>query len=216
MITSYKELTISKYKELRKILDEPRGELDLQANVIAVLCDMSVEDVYALPLTKYEDLVRKTAFIINKPQLNGRIPDKVKIGEMVCEFTKNTNKLTAGQYIDYQTYVSKPEKEQDIAAILSCFLVPKGMKYCDGYDVVEIISWLNEHMSMYDALNVCFFFRKKSLKSIKRSLIYLESMMRVMRRKEKNQEAMEKMEIAIKDLQALRKSLQESGDGLLW
>ena len=221
MIETYKELTIKKYNELRKVLAEPMGELDLQANVISVLTDMSVNDVYNLPLTKYQELVEKTAFILAKPNLDGKIPDKIVIttstGEKLeCRVVKDINKITAAQYIDYQTLAAKPDKEQNIAAILACFIVPKGMKYCDGYDVADVITWLNEHMNMYDALNICFFFRKKYLRSIKATLVYLRVIMKMMRKKEKNQEVRMKIQEAETQLQTLYQTLQDNGDGLLW
>ena len=221
MIESYKDLTIKKYQELRKVLDEPAPLLDMQASIIAVLSDASVDEVLNLPLGKYEDLVSKTWFINEKPQLDGRIPDKIVIttstGEKLeCRVVKDIDKITAAQYIDYQTLAAKEDKDGNIANILACFIVPKGMKYCDGYDVAEVINWLNGHMNMYDALNICFFFRKKYLRSIKATLISLRLMMKMMRMREKNQELKEKMEKAITDLKTLYLNLRDNGDGLIW
>lgn len=216
MITTYRELTINKYLEIREILQEDGGELNIQANIIACLAGMDVDDVLNLTLTKYNDLARKTAFLMKKPDLNGRIPNKLNINNRECVITTNVNKLTAAQYIDYQTLTAMKDQEKYISNVLACFIVPKGMKYGDGYDIDEIITWIGENMSIQDAMNICFFFRKKYLHSIRTTLISLELQMKMMKLKTKNPEVKEKMKELNKKLTEYRKLLQNAGDGLVW
>lgn len=216
MITSYKELTINKYQEIREILQEDGGELNIQAGIIATLTGMSIDDVLNLTLSRYNEYAQKTAFLMSKPKLDGHIPSKLNINGRECVITKDIKKLTAAQYIDYQTLTGMQEQEKYLANILACFIVPQGCKYNDGYDNGEIIKWIGENLSIVDGLNICFFFRKKYMSSIKFTITYLELTMKRLARKEKDPEIQEKMKELNKMLTEYRKLLQQSGDGLLW
>lgn len=216
MITSYKDLTIKKYQEIRDILENDGGELNIQASIIACLCDMDVDSVYELNLTKYHELANNTAFLMNKPVIDGKVPSKIIINGKEYVLTTKVNKLTAGQYIDYQTLTAMPNQEKYLANILACFIVPKGCKYGEGYDTDELVNWITNNMSIQDAMNICFFFRKKYLKSIKLTLTYLELQMRMMKWKMKTEETKEKMKEVTKLLKQYRILLEESGAGSQW
>lgn len=216
MITSYKEMNINKYQEIRQIIQEDGGELNIQAGIIAALTGMSLDDVMNLSLTKYNEYVQKTAFLLEKPKLDGRIPNKLNINGMECEITKNVNKLTAAQYIDYQTLTAMKDQDKYLANILACFIVPRGKKYGDGYETDEIAKWIGENLSIVDGLNICFFFRKKYLNSIRFTVTYLELTMKRMARKEKDPKIQAMMKDLNEKLTMYRKLLQENGDGLVW
>lgn len=216
MITSYKEMTINKYQEIRQIIDEDGGELNMQARIIGALTGMSLDDVLNLSLTKYNEYVQKTAFLLEKPKLDGRIPNRLNINGMECEITKNVNKLTAAQYIDYQTLTAMKDQEKYLANILACFIVPKGKKYGDGYETDDIVAWIGENLSIVDGLNICFFFRKKYVNSIRFTVTYLELTMKRMARKEKDPKIQAMMKELNEKLTEYRKLLQENGDGLVW
>lgn len=216
MITSYKELTINKYLEIRQILEDDGGELNVQANIIACLTGMELDAVMNLSLTKYNEYAQKTAFLMNKPDVDGKVPDNLVINGMVCYLTKNVNKLTAAQYIDYQTLIALKNQEKYIANVLACFIVPKGKTYNVGYDADDIAEWLGENLSILDAMNICFFFRKKYLESIKLTLTYLGLQMRLMKLKVKNPEVKVRMKELARKIQGYRKVLEDAGDGLLW
>lgn len=216
MITDYKNLTINKYLEIKDILNDDGGELNIQSRIISCLADMDLDDVLNLSLTRYNELAQKTAFLMEKPKLTGRIPNKLNINGRECTITKNVNKLTAAQYIDYQTLTAQEDSDKYIAAVIACFIVPVGFTYGDGYDVQEIAEWLGDNLSILDALNVCFFFRKKYLDLIKRTLVYLELRMRMIRTKKETPEIQMKMKELKKMIHQYRMIIQESGDGLLW
>ena len=212
MITSYKDLTINKYQEIREILKEDGGELTIQANIIACLSGMDNDTVYNLSLSKYNELVQQTAFLLEKPKVSDKIPSRLNINGRECYVTTNVNKLTAAQYIDYQNLIAMDNQEKYLANILACFVIPKGHKYGDGYEIDEIVEWLGENLSIQDAMNICFFFRKKYLNSIKITLTYLELRMKQMKRKMKKPE----MEEIMKRIREYRTLLENAGDGLIW
>lgn len=213
MITNYKELNIKKYQEIRKVLAEDGGELNIQAHILSILTGMDVDTILNLSLSKYNELVQKSAFLFGKPEINEHVPSRIIINDHEYTLCKNVDKLTAAQYIDYQTYISMKDQEKYLANVIACFLIPKGKKYNDGYDVLEVANEIAEHLSIEDAMSICFFFRKKYLNSIKLTVTFLELQMRMMKWKMRTQEMKEKMEELSKRLKEYRKVLENVGDG---
>lgn len=211
MITSYKDLTIKKYQEIRQILAEDGGELNIQSRIIACLTDMELDAVLNLSLTKYNEYVQKSSFLMDKPVINKHVPSKIVINGKEYVLTKNVNKLTASQYIDYQNYIAEKDNEKYLANIIACFLVPKGMKYNDGYDVLDVAEEIAENLSIQDAMDICFFFRRKYLNSIKLTLTYLGLRVRMM--KAKDPETKEKMKQVNKMIAEYRLALENVGAG---
>ena len=66
MIKSYDELTINKYLELQAMLEEEWNELELQVHLIAILSDMTDDEVLNLSLDDYQEKVRQTSFLLEK------------------------------------------------------------------------------------------------------------------------------------------------------
>lgn len=215
MIQSYKDLSINKYIEILKILKEDGGELNIQARILACLTDTDLDSILNLTLSKYNELVVKSAFLMDKPKFDGKVPNKLVIGDREFYITKDTRKLTAAQYIDYQTWTSQEDQDKYLANVLACFVIPKGFEYNDGYDVNEVAELIGENMSVVDGMNICFFFRKKYLESIKLTVTYLELTMKRMARKEKNPEVKTKLKELNEKLKEYRQLLQENGDGLI-
>ena len=215
MITNYSQLTINKYQDIRNILEEDGGELNIQARIIACLNDMDEDTVFNLSLSKYSELAQQTAFLMEKPKLDGRFPSRIIVNGKECHLVTNVSKLTAGQYIDYQSYISLPDQEKYLANILACFFIPKGCQYGEGYDTDEIAKWIGDNLSIKDAMNICFFFRKKYLRSIKRMLTYLESQMTVIRWKVKDPTMKEKMKEISRKMEEYQTLLENVGAGYL-
>ena len=66
--------------------------------------------------------------------------------------------------------------ERHLADILSVALVPVGKKYNEGYEIEGLKADLWS-MNVGDALAVCFFFQRKWLRSMRRTLNYLAGRM---------------------------------------
>ena len=217
MITSYDKLTIGKYTEIQEILrSEYEDFIEVQPKIVAVLNDSTEQEVLNLPLSKYTDMVRQSAFVLEPPKLKGRSVVDLNINGRAFTFVRNIQDITASQYIDYQTLVTNKDNWKLLPNILACFLIPKGGKYCEGYDIADVIVWLKEHMDVYTAMDTCFFFRKKSLKSIKRSLRYSAALMRVMKWRAKDEMTKKRLRKLRVELEEELDSLQKLGDGGLW
>lgn len=211
MINNYKDLTIAKYQELYSVDWEDMEEIDRQVAIISILSDKTEEEVLALPLTEYGKLAAQTEFLTREPNVKNRTPNKVKINGREYEVLKDINDMTAGQYIDYQQYLSLNDVTKYLPNLLSCFIIPKGKKYGE-YNVQDVIEDIRFNISVEEALNIAGFFMKKFRTSIEGMLLYLGWKMKWMKRKTKDETVKKKLEVARKRFQSLYNSIR-NGDG---
>lgn len=184
MITSYKELSINEYLDLKALMaEESPDDLSAQARLIAFLDNKTEEEVMAMKLPDYHRLVEKTRFLMELPKPSKKAPKSIKVGNYKLNVVSDMAKMTTAQYIDYQNYLSMPDREKYMANIVGCFFVPQGKKYNIGYDIDEVTKLIANNVSIQDAVDICFFFTQKWLSSIKDSLRYLEWKTRMMMRK---------------------------------
>ena len=212
MIDSYKTLSVGKYMEIRELLKQELDEMDLQAEILAVLNDTTVDEIMKLPLPKYSEYVRMSAFLTEKPKPKADCPKKITLNDRKYYVVRKAEDLTAAQYIDYQNYMKMDDPDSKLAEILSIFIIPDGKKYADGYDIAEVVKDIRDYLPIIVGFNICFFFRKKQAESIERTLIYLELMMKIWKRKVLTQEQKTMMEEAERKMKLLRDLLSD-GDG---
>lgn len=203
----YKDINIGTYVDIMATIKEHEGEeLELHVKLISLVYGLEEDQVLDLPLSKFEEYERELAFLYRKPKITGKIPNKIVLNGRKYEVVKNAKKLTASQYIDYQSYLKLEDPDSHIAQVLSVFLIPEGEKY-GAYDIEPVVQEISNNLSTQMALDVCFFFRKKYLRSIRNTILYLEAMMKMMRRKAKsNPLMMEKVKEIEKNLKIMREA----------
>ena len=206
MIDNYKDLTIEKYVELYELDINGMEEIDIQSNIISILADITVDEVLDLPIPQYKKLVQKTAFMTVPPQVKPRKIKKITIDGKEFKVLDKVEDMTTGQYIDYQTYLSKGNIKM-LPYILTCLIIPNGEKYGDS-DTVEYM----KKMSVEEALTISNFFMNKSRTLTRTTLRYLEWMMKRKMKKTKDETVKQKIMEAIQSLRSLRNSLKD-GDG---
>lgn len=208
----YKDVNVGTYLDVRATIKEHEGsEIELHVKIISLLFGMSEDEVLDMPLDKFLECETGIGFLYRRPKITGKIPNVITLNNRKYNVIKDSKKLTASQYIDYQTYIGMEDPDSHIAEVLSVFLVPEGEKY-GHYDIEPVIEEIKQYMPIQTALDVCFFFRKKSLKSSKHTLRYLLWMMRGMRMKNrKNKQMVEKITEIEKNLMIMQTVLQESG-----
>lgn len=207
MIDSYKTLTIRKYQELRSLDTQGMEEIDIQVAFISILNEMDEDAVLNLPINEYKALVVKLGFLNTLPNANHRPPRKIILNGHKYELLRGIDSMSAGQYIDYETYLSENKIDSLLPQILSCFVIPQGKKYGE-YDVAEVIEDIKE-MPLEDALCISNFFFLKSQRSINNTLRYLEwTMKRLRRKKTMDEETKKKMEVVMEMMRRLRTILK--------
>lgn len=202
MINNYKDLTLEKYIELYELDIHGMEEIDIQSNIIAILSDMTVDEILDLPIPQYKKLAQQTAFLTTQPQVKARKISKIYINGKEYNVLDKIEKMTTGQYIDYQTYLKKNDIKM-LPYILSCLIIPKDEKYGDT-DTIEQI----KQMTVEEALTISNFFMNKSLTLIKGIVHYLEYMMKRKMKKVKEETMKQQMTEAIQKLHSLQNLLK--------
>lgn len=212
MIDSYDKLTVGKFLELRQMDITGMEEIDIQVNIIAILNDMDEEEVINLPLQDYQKLVKQSAFLTSQPTPQNKIPKILKLNGKQYDVVTDVKDMTAGQYIDYQTYISYKE-DKYLPHILSCIIIPKGEKYGQT-DIMTTIKTIEEYLPISVAISLSAFFLNRWQSLTKATLTYLILKMKMMMRKEKNMRVKVQMRQALRKMTTLR-SLIKDGDGLV-
>lgn len=166
MIDNYRDLPIGKYMEIVKLArDESVDALDQQVKTIAILTDMTEDEVLALPILEYKKLAASTKFLEKEYDGKLQIANSYGLGGFKLIPVKDISKITTAQYVDYITFSN--EGDEYIVETLSTLLVPKGMKYNDGYDIADVHKVIRDNLSVADVLSLSAFFLKLWIKSIK-------------------------------------------------
>ena len=171
MINNYEALDLGRYMKIDKILHTPAEEIDKQVQIIAVLADMPEDKVLLLPLADYSAMAKQTAFL-------GTVCDPVKAdgSPVVLDGlrlipTKDFTKINTAQYVDFQTFAK--DFPGTLPELLSCFLVPEGKAYNDGYDIAEVQKAVRT-LNVPTAIGLVGFFLLSFSQSIAASVTSLE------------------------------------------
>lgn len=207
MIDSYDKMPLGKYAEVLRVCeDKSLDDLQRQVAFLAVLLDVTEDEVMEMPITDYSTAARSLRFLEDAPTPSGRkIGSTYKIGGQTFKACTSIGDMTAAQYIDFQSYAA--DTNHRLPEICSVFLVPKGMSYNQGYDIAEIHRLFREQLTVTAALDLCAFFLTRYTASIKGLLIY--SRWAAMRKKDKARKAELMQRIA-----AAEALLRNAGDGL--
>lgn len=172
MITNYDTLDLGRYLKIDRILHTPAEEIDKQVQIVAILADMTPEQVLLLPLADYSRMAAESAFlgVLCEPKPTDGQP--IKAGKWLLVPTKDFTKINTAQYVDFQTFAK--DFPSTLPELLSCFLVPFGQKYNDGYDIAEVQEAVRE-LTLPEAVGLAAFFFNSFSESIRASITSLES-----------------------------------------
>lgn len=166
IIDNYRNLPIGKYLEILELSrDESIDALAQQVKTIAILTDMSEDEVLSLPIMDYRELASRTKYLEKEYDGKLMVAKSYKVGGFDLIPVKDVNKITTAQYVDFQTF--SKDSDRYIVEILSTMLIPKGMKYNEGYDMADVHKAIRENLSVADVLSLSAFFLTKLVKSIK-------------------------------------------------
>ena len=199
---SFKDINLKDYKKIVEINNrELDSNLEKDIAVLSVLLGVEESEVYNLSIVELRSLIEQINWVYEydfKP--TGKLVNKLKIDGIEYTVNPDINSFTVSQYMDFQNFWDK--RNERMGNLLAVFVIPKGKKYNEGYDVIELADRLEEIFTLDDWNNVCFFFLKNYLTSIKASLLYSDWQMRKMQRKEKNSQKKQ-------EIKNLRKQLHQ-------
>ena len=193
IIDNYRKLPIGKYNEIVKLCETEMDEVDRKVKIVGILTGLTDDEVLALPLTDFTECCAKAQFLDKEcpENLIPAISKSYPVGGFNLVPVTDMRKVTTAQYIDFITF--SKDKEHNIVEMLSCFLVPKGMDYNEGYDILDVHNAIKEEMSVAEVLALLAFFFGSWTRSIHSTLSSSERMARRVKDKGKRQMMMERI-----------------------
>ena len=203
------DLPLAKYlKTLEIFNDESLSDLDKNIEILAIYADTTVDSILKLRPDVVEEYFAEMSNSISsyKPS-NSKRPKKIKINDQVYTINYNIGKLNMAQYIDFQQIIVKKNYLENLPALLSIFIIPKGHKYNDDYDIIELRNILENNITLDEALSIIFFSKMKSISLIKLKLLYYRSMLKIMRWTTKDKMTKEMLRMTENQLSMLESNL---------
>ena len=184
-----------KYWQIIDILQSDEDDITKQAELIATIEGISVDEVLNMPIQESAQKVKSLVFLNEFPMKEYRSLKTQVMGGKTYDVITDMSKLTTAAFIDYQTY-TKLSFRDAYDKILSCFIIPAGFTYNDGYDVAEVQKVIRENLSWPEVQSMLHFFLKRYAKSFMRSRQFLIKEIK----KEKDQMKREEMQSKVKDM----------------
>lgn len=203
------DLPLAKYlKTLEIFNDASLSDLDKNIEILAIYADTTVDSILKLRPDVVEEYFADMSNSISsyKPS-NSKRPKKIKINDQVYTINYNIGKLNMAQYIDFQQIIVKKNYLENLPALLSIFIIPKGHKYNDDYDIIELRRVLENNITLDEALSIIFFSKMKSISLIKLKLLYYRSMLKIMRWTTKDKQTKEMLRMTENQLSMLESNL---------
>ena len=123
-----------KYRTLLDIREAANIE-DENERVYAIMEAVFGEDVLDLPLKDFNEKCKELWFLQKEIPNDLHVKD-IKVNGREYYFDGLLGKITTAQYIDFQNY----QKNEDEQKSFSVFIIPKGHKYNDGYDMEQVFN----------------------------------------------------------------------------
>ncbi len=144
---SWKDISVKQYYDIVELLKSPDDYTAL--NLINIVYDIDSTKIPANELSAY---ITRMNFL--EKDIDKVSPKKTYVlNGTKYESNCNLTIMSTAQFIDYQNYI----KNNRIEEILSCFFVPEGHSYNDGYDIYNVKKDLLS-LKITDAYALAFFF----------------------------------------------------------
>ena len=199
----WESITIDKYYAICDIIyDDGIDDITKNVKLVALIADIQEDEIWNMEINDVGNLTKRLDFL-NDFTLPKHTRMKITLpfyGQV--EVLKEISKMTYAQYVDYQTF-SRMKLEDGIEKILSVFLLPKGKKYNEGYDIVDFQKVLRENMPFRTAQGLLAFFLKRSADSMMNSLTYFDKTLRKMEESQEKEALMEKRNSLLKQMKDL-------------
>lgn len=205
IIDSYDKLPLGVYLDIMALVEDTTlEEDDRQLSIIALLTGETEDTLLKLPILDFRKLAEKARFLEEEVPRPAAVPKVIRLGGIDLIPTTKITKITTAQFVDYQTCVKEGNKR--LVEMLSCFLVPAGCEYNEGYDIDYVQNAIRDYLTVTQAQGLAAFFFRRWTALVGSSLIYSALMARRIRPKEKRKEMKEQIKSTWEDF-------KRNGDG---
>lgn len=205
IIDSYDKLPLGTYLDIVALVeDTTMEEDDRQLSIIALLTGETEDTLLKLPILDFRKLAEKARFLEDQVPRPAAVPKVIRLGGIDLIPTTKVTKITTAQFVDYQTFAKEGHKR--LVEQLSCFLIPAGCEYNEGYDIDYVQNAIRDYLTVTQAQGLAAFFFRRWTALVGSSLIYSALMVRKIRPKEKRKEMKAQIRQAWEDF-------KRNGDG---
>lgn len=207
MIDSYKSLPIGDYQEILAICkDDGLEELDRQVKILSILTGIGEDELLDLPIQEFKVMTSRMGFLEKDlPTEVTRLAESYRIGGFELVPIIDMRKISTAQYIDFQSF-HQAGFEEHFVEILSCILIPKGRKYNQDYDIIEVQDAIRRDLNVHDGASIYAFFMFSCRESIKDILTFSLQETKKIKDKAKKEKIQEQ-------IRSQMRRLVTSGDG---
>ena len=153
---NWNDISIKQYNDIKNLyLDTELSDEDRLILQINILFGVDALKLKTNELHKY---INEMKFLGSKiPKM--KIKKEYKLGSNIYILKKELKDVTVAQWIDFQNFLKDGSDTDNYANLLSVFFFPKGeTEYGDGYDIEQVRSDINNHLSIAEAMSISSFF----------------------------------------------------------
>ena len=168
---NWNDISINQYNSIKDLyLDTELSDEDrliLQINIIFGV------DALKLKTSELHKYVNEMKFLATKPP-KMKLKKEYQLGNNVYTLKKDLRNLTVAQWLDWQNFLKDGGGDTDnYANLLSVFFFPKDVdEYGDGYEIEQVRSDINNHLSIAEAMSIASFFLTYRKTLLLLSLLY--------------------------------------------
>lgn len=120
---SLDDITISQYQKYIKVLEDNKDSEDtdfLNLKLLNIFCNITMKEAYELPIQEFDYIMNHLATILSeKPFLHHRFFMEDPKGDTIeFGFIPNLDKITLGEYVDAENYLSNWEDMHKAMSVL--------------------------------------------------------------------------------------------------
>ena len=153
---NWTDISINQYNNIKNLyLDTELSDEDrliLQINILFGV------DALKLKTTELHKYVNEMKFLGSKiPKM--KIKKEYQLGNNVYTLKKELKDVTVAQWLDWQNFLKDGSDTDNFPNLLSVFFFPKGeTEYGENYDIEQVRSDINNHLSIAEAMSISSFF----------------------------------------------------------
>lgn len=150
---NWNNVTLEKYLKIQDVLNEE--VLDEEQKTFEIANIIYEQDITELPLPEYVQKMKALSFVNQLPEKD-KLANSYTINDTKYKTSANIESIQANQFIDFQNY----GKNKDMIGCISCFFIPDGHKYNDGYDMIKVKEDIKQ-LPITVANSLSFFFKSQ-------------------------------------------------------
>ena len=154
---SWESLTYGEYMQLVQIGEAEIPENYKTTHLLSILTGEDVEKIEALPVTSFMKLTPHLQFLNETPK-DVKHKEEYEVNGHKYIVQAEVDKICTAQFLDYSSYIKEKYDSNgpNTVKLTSCFLIPEGHTYGDGYDIKQVWNDIND-MSFLDVKALAFF-----------------------------------------------------------